>query len=165
MGALWRVRTLAAIAVAHAGFATHLAATNGGSPASASPASVRTRENEYANIGWLHQAVGPLLEQLVQRRILVALFITELLNQSFCGSGGSSHLVVQFPRRELPTRNSVVVWSRQLPPEEDAPCCSIRASVIAERGIVMAYVPIGVSMPLRKYLSPACSKLSCACPI
>ena len=61
--------------------------------------------------------------------------------------------------------NSVVIWVIQLLPEGDAPCCSIWASLIADRGIVKEYVPIGVSTALRKYVSPTCSKLNCACPV
>ena len=64
-----------------------------------------------------------------------------------------------------PCQKSVVIWLIQLLPEGDALCCSVWASLIAEGGIVMAYVPIGVSMALRKYLSPTCSKLSCAWPV
>jgi hypothetical protein len=92
-------------------------------------------------------------------------FFYRIANQRLSGSGRSSRLVMQFHSRELPARNSVVIGLIQLLPEEDVPCCSIWASLIAERGMFMAYVPSGVSMALRKYVSPICSRLSCACPV
>jgi hypothetical protein len=67
--------------------------------------------------------------------------------------------------RELSAIDSVVVWLIQLLPEEDEPCCSVWASLVAAGGTVMAYVPSGVSTALRKYLFPICAKLSCACPV
>ncbi len=72
---------------------------------------------------------------------------------------------MQFLSRQLPASDSVVVWLIQLLPEEDEPCCSVWASLVAEGGTVMAYVPIGVSTAPRKYLFPICAKLSCACPV
>ena len=72
---------------------------------------------------------------------------------------------MQFHSRELPARNSVVIWLVQLLPEEDALCCSISASSTADCGTVMEYVPIGVPIALRKYVFPTCSKLNWACPV
>jgi hypothetical protein len=92
-------------------------------------------------------------------------FFNRISNLRLSGSGRSSRLLMPFHWRELPARNSMVIWLIQLPPEEDVPCCSIWASLIAEGGIVMAYVPIGVSIALRKYLFPTCSKFSFACPV
>ena len=92
-------------------------------------------------------------------------FRAEFMKQSFAGSGRSSRLAMQFFSRELSARDSLVVWLIQLLPEGDPACCCIWASLIAAGGMVRMYVPIGVSMALRKYLSPARSKLSCACPL
>jgi hypothetical protein len=92
-------------------------------------------------------------------------FFYRIADQRLSGSGRSSRLVIQFHSREPLARNSVMTWLVQLLPEEDALCCSISARSTADCGTVMEYVPIGVSIELKKYLFPACSKLNCACPV
>lgn len=64
-------------------------------------------------------------------------FFYRIVNQRLSDSGRSSRLVMQFHSRELLARNSVVIWLVQLLPEEDALCCSISASSIADWGTVM----------------------------
>ena len=82
----------------------------------------------------------------------------------FTRTGRSSRLVTQTlsPVNSLP---EIAVSLIQLLPDDDEPCCSVWGSLVAAGDTVMAYVPIGVSIALRKYLFPICAKLSPARPV